>query len=72
MLLCKECAYCHISSGSGYGYCLAPLPYWVSVDRFAVVVVGMTEDDIKRTCYAFKERVKDAEDVKEKGGSGDA
>jgi hypothetical protein len=56
MVICKECVYCHISSESGYGYCFAPLPYWINVDRGVAVVVGVIGDDIKRTCHCFREK----------------
>mgnify|MGYP001173704954 CR=1 FL=1 len=72
VLICKECAYCHVGGESGYGYCFAPLPYWVNVDRGVIVVMGVVENDIKRTCYCFKERAKDVKDVRQKGGGSDA
>ena len=56
MLLCKKCEYCRIASGSGYGYCFAPLPYWINVDRGVAVVVGVVEDDLKRICHCFREK----------------
>jgi len=62
MIICKKCEYCHISSESGYGYCFAPLPYWVTVDRGVAVVVGVIKDDLKRTCHCFREKQRDTKD----------
>jgi len=54
MIFCAICEY-H-PSGTEDGPCFAPLPYWLNIDRSAIIVSGAGDHKTARKCMCYVKR----------------